>query len=118
MRKSIISTLALLAVTALALPAISETFSKSVTFTEALSVSGTQVKAGDYKVVVDGTNVTIQKGHDVIVKTEGRVEQRNAKFYATTVVHDASGAVREIDLGGRNEAIVFGGGAPASGSQK
>ncbi len=118
MRKSIISTLALLAMTALAMPAISETFSKNVTFTEALSVGGTQLKAGEYKVTVNGTNVTIEKGHDVLVKTEGRVEQRPAKYYATTVVHDASGAVREIDLSGRNEAIVFGGGATASGGLK
>jgi hypothetical protein len=118
MRKSVISSLALLAASALALPVFAEPISKTVTFAEPVTVNGTQVKPGDYKVVVDGNKVTIEKRHNVIVQTDARVEQRNAKYPTTSVVHDANGAVREIDLGGGNQAIVFGAGAGASGTQK
>ena|SRR5579862_4144532 len=118
MRKSFISTLALLAVTAMAMPAISAPISKTVTFAEQVTINGTQVMPGDYKVVVDGNKVTVEKRHNVIVQTDARVEQRNEKYQTTSVIHDAKGAVQEIDLGGGNQAIVFGAGTGSSGSQK
>jgi hypothetical protein len=117
MRKSLISTLALLAITALAIPAISATISKKVTFEQKVSVNGTQVNAGDYRVTVDGNSVKIEKGHDVVVQTQGQLEQRNEKFQETAVIFDSTGTVKEIQFAGSNEAVVFGGGAAPSGQK-
>lgn len=115
MRKHLVSALALLAVTAMAMPAFSDSFSKSVTFAQNVTVAGTQVPAGDYKVEVNGNDVKIEKGHKVVVTTQAKLEERKEKYDTTAVVFDASGNVQEIRLGGKSEALVFGGGSMSSG---
>ncbi len=60
-RTSVLSTLALLAVTALVMPVFGKPFEKNVTFGESVKVGSTQLDAGDYKVLVDGNKVTIER---------------------------------------------------------
>jgi hypothetical protein len=115
MRKCFVPTLALLAITALAMPAFSDDLSKTVTFAQTFTVNGTQIKPGDYRVTVTGTDVKIEKGHKVLVDTQAKVEQRSEKYAENQVLFDSNGNVQEIRLGGHNEAIVFGGGGTSSG---
>jgi hypothetical protein len=106
-RKSILSTLALLAVTALVMPAFGKPFEKNVTFGNSVKVGSTQLDAGDYKVLVDGNNVTIESGKKVVARTQGHIEQRDQRFDTTAVVTTSNGAIQEIDFGGQNQALVL-----------
>jgi hypothetical protein len=106
-RKSLLSTLALLGVTAMVMPAFGKPFEKTVTFGQTVKVGTTQLDAGNYKVMVDGSNVKIEKGHTVVAQTEGQLEQRNQKFDETAVIFTSNGEIQEIDFGGQNQALVI-----------
>jgi hypothetical protein len=109
-RKYFVPTLALLAITGMAMPAFSaDDVSKTVSFAQQVTINGTQLKPGDYRVMVTGNDVKIEKGHKVMVETQAKVEQRSEKYPENQVVFDANGNVQEIRLGGHNEAIVFNG---------
>ncbi len=110
-RTSLLSTLALLAVTALVMPVFGKAFEKTVTFGQSVKIGSTQLDAGDYKVMVDGNNVTFQKGHKAVAQTQGRIEQRDHKFDTTAVIFTSNGEIQEIDFGGQNQALVFGSGS-------
>jgi len=95
---------------ALALPAAyaaDKTFRFSLH--EQATLNGTELKAGDYRVQIDGDKATIRVGNteiDVAVK----VETADHKFRDTMVALEGpSGHHRlsEIDLGGSNTRIVF-----------
>jgi hypothetical protein len=124
MRKYFIPVIALLASTALAVPSFSqpqnaknESFSKTVTFAQQLDVNGTKLDAGDYKVVVNGDNVTIEKGHKTLVQTQGRLEERPEKYETTQILFDTNGNVQEIRFGGRHDALILSP-APAQAGQQ
>lgn len=116
-RKYFVPTLALLAVTAMAMPAFSDDLSKTVTFAQQVTINGTQLKPGNYRVMVTGNDVKIEKGKKVMVDTQAKVEQRNQKYQENQVVFDANGNVQEIRLGGHTEAIVFSGSGSMSNGQ-
>jgi hypothetical protein len=72
-------------------------------------VSGTELKAGPYKVDVAGDRVTI---HDSKQKVECsvKVEESEQKYSATTVRYgmvEGKYRVNEIHLGGTNMKLVF-----------
>jgi hypothetical protein len=106
-RKSILSTVGFLAVTALVMPAFGKPFEKTVTFGESVKVGSTQLAPGDYKVLVDGNNVTIEQGKQVVAQTQGRMEQHDQKYDTTAVVTASNGEIQEIDFGGQNQDLVL-----------
>jgi hypothetical protein len=103
-KKSILGTLGLLAVTVLVTPAFGRSFEKTVTFGDSVKVGATQLDAGDYRVIVDGNNVTIEQGKKIVAQTQGRMEQRGEKAETTAVITASDGEVQEIDFGGQADA--------------
>jgi hypothetical protein len=99
--KKIMFAVATFALTALA---ASNTF--HVTFDDAAWINGTQLKAGDYKVQVEGNKATIKSGKTV-VEAPAKLETADHKFQSTGVVLDSKNKVQEIQIGGTNERIVF-----------
>jgi hypothetical protein len=106
-RKSILSTVGFLAVTALVMPVFAKPFEKTVTLGQSAKIGATQLVAGDYKIVVDGNNVTIEQGKQVVAQTQGRIEQRDQKNDTTAVVIASNGEIQEIDFGGQNQDLVL-----------
>jgi hypothetical protein len=106
-RTSILSTLALLAATALVVPVFGKPFEKNVTFGNSVKVGSTQLDAGDYKVLVDGNKVTIEEGKKVVAQTQGHMEQRDQRYDTTAVITTSNGEIQEIDFGGQNQALVL-----------
>jgi hypothetical protein len=104
--KKIMFAVATFALTALA---ASNTF--HVTFDDAAWINGTQVKAGDYKIQVEGNKATIKSGKTV-VEAPVKLETADHKFQSTGVVKDDKQKVQEIQIGGTNERIVFQSGSP------
>ena len=100
----------MLAVATFALTAFAASNTFHVTFDEAAWINGTQVKAGDYKLQVEGDKAVLKSGKTVI-EAPAKLETAEHKFDTTGVVMDSKGKVQEIQIGGTKDRIVF---APAS----
>jgi replication fork clamp-binding protein CrfC len=82
----------------------------TVSFFEAVLVGTTELKAGEYKIEVDGQKAIIRQGK---VQTESpvKVEEGETRF-ATTVVRyvpnaDGKPRIQEIRLGGTKTKLLF-----------
>ncbi len=72
-------------------------------------ISGTELKAGDYKLEHLDSKVVISKGKQS-VEAQVKVETSDAKFSATSVRYnngDGKYRVQEIQLGGTTTKLVF-----------
>jgi len=83
--------------------------SYSVKLSDSVSVGGTQLKAGEYKVEMQGDKAVFKIGKSVIEvpATVGKGDQK----YAYTALVTQNSKVVEIDLGGTNTKILFSPGA-------
>ena len=70
-----------------------------------LSIGSTELKAGEYKVEMQGDKAVFKTGKTVIEvpATTGKSEH---KYYRTSVVTEGS-KLQEIDFGGTTESILF-----------
>lgn len=104
--------------------ALAEGKSKTVTFTENVTVNGTVVKRGTYKVTFDdqSNEMTIERNGKTVAKAAARAEKRDQKVERTQVNTRKNNNVVElssITFGGDNQSIVVGsGGGQAAGAQK
>ncbi|MDZ7636653.1 MAG: hypothetical protein U5J83_00095 [Bryobacterales bacterium] len=85
----------------------------TITLHSASNVGGHELKAGNYKLEIEGEKVTITNGRKT-VESAAIVEETSEKFSRDSVrYHEVDGKmkVREIRLGGTNTKLVF---SPAS----
>ncbi len=90
--------------------------SYKVTLDAPLSIGSTELKAGEYKVEMQGGKAVFKTGKTVIEvpATMGKSEH---KYYRTGVVTEGS-KLQEIDFGGTTENILFEGkGISATGTK-
>jgi hypothetical protein len=83
--------------------------SYSVTLFHPSIIGGTELKAGDYKIMVDGEKATIRAGKQ-IVEAAVKVETGNDRFPKTAVKYtngDGKYHILEIRIGGTNDTLVF-----------
>jgi hypothetical protein len=82
----------------------------TVSLLEPAMLGGTELKAGDYQLQVDGVKVIIHSGKTTAEATM-KTETNGSKYSDTTVRMNESGGKRhitEIRLGGTNMKLVFG----------
>lgn len=96
----------MLAVATLALTALAASNTFHVTFDSAAWIGGTQVKPGDYKVQIEGDKAILKSGKTVI-EAPAKLETVEHKYAASGVVVDSNQKVREIQIGGTKDRIVF-----------
>ena len=80
-----------------------------VTFYQPSVVAGTELKAGDYQLKLEGGQVTLKNGKRM-AQAAVQVEQNGEKYSRTTVRYqngDGKYHVQEIRLGNTNLKIVF-----------
>jgi hypothetical protein len=85
---------------------------KNVTFPSDVTVKGTPVKAGTYKLEFDSQSgeLSIMKGSKVIAKTQARWEKRDAKAKQSSITTQTGGnELRSISFGGKDQDIVVAG---------
>ena len=73
-------------------------------------VAGEELKAGDYKVVVDGGKVLFKKGRKTKAEATAKVESNGEKYRSTSVRYDNGDGkyrISEIRLGGTNQRLVL-----------
>jgi hypothetical protein len=84
--------------------------SYDVIFTSPATVAGTQLKAGEYKVKVDGANAVFTDSKSKSVSAPVKVETSAKKFHYTAVDASKDGTVdkvNSIEFGGTTTRLAF-----------
>ena len=100
-------TLALLAVTTLAVPVFAKPVSKLINITQSAKVGKADLQAGEYRLLIDGNKATVQKGKSVVAESEGRWEDRETKSNYDAVLLGENGQVKEVRFSGQKRVFVF-----------
>ena len=104
---SLLRSLALLAVIALAVPAFAKPLVKTINFPQAAKIGKADLQAGEYRLLIDGTKVTVQKGKNVVAESDGRWEDRDSKSNYDAVLLGDNGQVKEVRFSGQKRVFVF-----------
>jgi len=104
---SFFRSLVLFAVVALAVPVFAKPVSKIINLSQAAKVGQTDLKSGEYRFLIDGDKVTVQKGKKVMAETEGRWEERSAKSNYDSVLIGENGQVKEVRFSGQTRVFVL-----------
>ena len=68
--------IALLAAMALTVPAFAKPFAKTINISQNAKLGKSELKAGEYRLQIEGTKATVQKGKNIVAESEGRWEDR------------------------------------------
>jgi len=104
---SFVRSMALLAAIALAVPAFAKPFAKTINFAQAAKFGKSELRAGEYRLEIDGNKATVQKGKQVVAESEGRWEDRSTKSNYDSVVIGENGQVMEVRFAGQTRVFVF-----------
>jgi len=104
---SFVRSLALLAAIALAVPAFAKPFSKTINVVHTAKLGKAELQAGEYRLLIDGTKATVQKGREVVAESEGRWEDRSAKSNYDSLLVGENGQVKEVRFAGQTRVFVF-----------
>jgi hypothetical protein len=97
---------ALTALAAGATLAVAATPTYKVSLLQNATVDGKQLKAGDYKVEVNGNTAILKQGKKTI-ELPAREESASNKFAATEIQYDDKNDLQEIHIGGTATKIIF-----------
>ena len=98
---------ALLAVLAMAIPAIAKPVSKDFLLTQTAKVGKATLNAGTYHIVIHGTMATINKNGKKVAESEGHWVTRDSKSQYDSVLVGDDGQVREVRISGKSQVFVF-----------
>ena len=100
-------TIALLAAVALTVPAFAKPFAKTINITQNAKVGKSELKAGEYRLQIEGSKATVQKGKQVVAESEGRWEDRSTKASYDSLLVSENGQVKEVRFAGQTRVFVF-----------
>ena len=88
---------------------------RTISISYPAALAGVQLAVGHYELSFEQhspeATVKLAQGKNVVVTTQGKVEERSTRYERNMVVFetksDGSQVVSEIRLGGTNQAIVF-----------
>jgi hypothetical protein len=104
---SIVRSLILASALAISVPAFAKPMVKDLPITHTIHVGQTSVQSGDYRILIDGNHLTIQKGKKVVAQAEGRWEERDSKPPYDEVVSDGDGKMLELRFQGKKSVFVL-----------
>jgi hypothetical protein len=105
--KSFFRIFALLAVVALAIPTFAKPISKTINITQNAKLGKVDLQAGEYRLLIDGSKATVEKGKQVVAESEGRWEDRDTKSLYDAVLLGNDGRVQEVRFSGQKRVFVF-----------
>jgi len=104
---SFVRSLILASALAISVPAFAKPMVKDFPFTRTMHVGQTSIQSGDYRILIDGNHLTIQKGKNVVAQAEGRWEERNSKPPYNEIVSDGDGKMLELRFEGKKSVFVL-----------
>ena len=105
--RSVFRSIALLAATVLAVPVFAKPFSKNINLAQTAKLGKAELRAGEYRLRIDGNKATVEKGGKIVAETEGRWEDRSAKSNYDSLLIGESGQVKEVRFSGQSRVFVF-----------
>ena len=105
--QSLVRSIVLLAVVALAVPVFAKPISKTINIPSAAKLGQSDLQAGEYRLMIDGTKASVQKGSQVVAQSEGRWEDRDSKSPYDAVLLNDKGRVTEVRFSGQKRVFVF-----------
>ncbi|HME13512.1 MAG TPA: hypothetical protein VKF79_11650 [Candidatus Acidoferrum sp.] len=99
--------IAVLAAVALATPVFAKPTVTNVTISQTAKIGKADLRAGDYKLMIDGNHATVQKGKSVVAESEGRWEDRDSKAAYDSLLIGEDGHVKEVRFSGKTKVFVF-----------
>lgn len=105
--KSLLANLALLGALAVAVPVFAKPMSTNLPLSHPVKVGQTEVKAGDYRFLIDGNHLTILNGRKQVADADGRWEERDKKSDYTEIVSGADGKLIELRFEGKKNVFVL-----------
>jgi hypothetical protein len=91
----------------LAVPAFAKPFAKTINIAQTAKLGKSELKAGEYRLQIEGTKATVQKGKQVVAESEGRWEDRSTKSDYDSIVLGENGQVMEVRFAGQARVFVF-----------
>ena len=104
---SILRSLALAAALASTVPLLAKPLSKTINITQSAKIGKADLRAGEYRLQIDGNRATVQKGNRVLAESEGRWEDRSTKATNDSVLIGENGQLKEIRSSGQTRVFVF-----------
>ena len=104
---SFVRSMALLAAISLAIPALAKPFAKTINISQAAKLGKSELKAGEYRLQIEGNKAIVQKGNQVVAESEGRWEDRSAKSAYDSLLVGENGQVKEVRFAGQTRVFVF-----------
>jgi hypothetical protein len=99
--------IALLAAIALTVPAFAKPFAKTINISQNTKLGKSELKAGEYRLQIEGSKATVQKGKQVVAESEGRWEDRSTKAPYDSLLVGENGQVKEVRFAGQARVFVF-----------
>jgi hypothetical protein len=106
MLKKFVLVFAILAIVVANAGTVPGSHSYSITLIQPAVVNGTQLKPGEYRLIVDVTKVSITKGKEVVEIPAAKVESVDKKFDATAIRY-VGDKIAEIRVGGTKTRVVM-----------
>jgi hypothetical protein len=104
---SILRSVALGAALACTMPLLAKPISKTISIAQSAKIGKADLKAGDYRLLIDGTKATLERGKQVLAEAEGRWEDRSTKSRTDSVLIGEDGQVKEVRFAGQSRVFVF-----------
>jgi len=104
---SLVRSLVLVSALAISVPAFAKPVVKDLPITHSMRIGKTTIQSGDYRILIDGNHLTIQKGKNVVAEAEGRWEDRDAKVPYDEIVSTDDGKILELRFGGKKSVFVL-----------
>ena len=105
--QSILRSAALVAALASTVPLLAKPISKTINIAQSAKIGKADLRAGEYRLLIDGNKATVEKGNRVLAETEGRWEDRTAKSSNNSVLIGENGQVKEVRFAGQTRVFVF-----------
>jgi hypothetical protein len=88
-------------------PAFSKPLAKTINIAQNSKIGKSDVKAGEYRLLIDGNKATLIKNKTTVAESEGRWEDREAKSSFDSVLLGENGQVKEVRFSGQKRVFVF-----------
>jgi hypothetical protein len=104
---TLVRNLALAATLAITVPVFAKPVAKTLAVNHPVKFGKVDVKAGDYRAMIDDNHLTLLNGKKVIAESAGRWEERNEKSNYTSIVSNSDGRVLELRFEGKSQVFVL-----------
>jgi len=103
----LVRSMALAAALALTVPVFAKPVAKALAVPHSVKFGNVDVKAGDYRAMIDDNHLTLLNGKKVIAESAGRWEERSQKSPYTVIVSNGEGRVLELRFEGKAQVFVL-----------